>query len=213
MFSGKNKNSSSINDLYIDSIDKRSKKKDYHKVRETQRTDLHIVPFNANRKDIIDGYSIRENLMAEWDNEHLRKEKIVAIGINPSTAHNGKSDTTMTKLCRFLDMYGFNNVTMLNLFESVSSHQNKIYESTRTDFNRKREVLESADIILLVWGLSGHVNEKKEAMTVLTEYADGLYCIRNPKGRYPVHPSRMPYKSAIMPMISIQDFIVCGMKG
>lgn len=183
---------------------------DYQKVRNAQRTDLNIVPFNAKRKD-IGGNNIRESLSVQWGSGFSKEEKVVAIGINPSTAQDGESDTTMTKLCRFLDMYGFDNVTMLNLFESVSPDQSKINESTKTDFNKKREVLEKADIILLVWGVDGHMKEKREAMSVLIEYADKLYCIKNTKGRYPAHPSRMPYQSALMPMISSQDFLACGM--
>ena len=102
-------------------------------------------------------------------------------------------------------MYGFNNVTMLNLFESVSPDQKKINERYKTDFNKKREILEIADTILLVWGVDGHKEVKKEAMSVLSEYADKLYCIKNPKGRYPVHPSRMPYRSEIIPMVSLEN--------
>ena len=181
-------------------------KKNYKKIRDEQRTQLNIIPFNAKRKD-IGGNNIRESLSVEWDSGYSKEEKIVAIGINPSTAQNGKSDITMTKLCRFLDMYGFNNVTMLNLFESVSSNQSNINKFTKTDFKKKKEVLENADIILLVWGVDGYLQEKKEALSVLVEYADRLYCIKNPKGRYPVHPSRMPYQSVLMPIISLQNLL------
>lgn len=181
-------------------------KKNYEKLRDVRRKDLKIVPFNAKRKS-VGNECIRESLSAKWDSGFQRDEKIVAIGINPSTAQDGESDVTMTRLCRFLDMYGFNNVTMLNLFESVSPDQKKINEGSKTNFNKKREILEAADTILLVWGIEGHKEVKEEAMSVLIGYADKLYCIKNPKGKYPVHPSRMPYRSEIIPMMSLGNFV------
>lgn len=44
----------------------------------------------------------------------------VVIGINPSTAHDGKSDVTLTKTCRYLDSFGVGEVVMLNLFDTIS---------------------------------------------------------------------------------------------
>ena len=106
------------------------------KLSESPRTNLKIKPFNAERNYTDNGMT-RELLCAEWDNEFNKQEKVVAIGINPSNAHNGKSDNTITKLCRFIDMYGFNNLTMLNLYEDVSSVQIK-GEKCKTDFKEKR---------------------------------------------------------------------------
>lgn len=80
------------------------------------RTNLKIELFNDDRKEYTGKGMTRKFLCAKWDNSSNKKETIVAIGINPGTAHNGKSDTTITKLCRFLDMHGFNNLSMLNLY-------------------------------------------------------------------------------------------------
>lgn len=177
----------------------------YEKVRDVIRTDFDIVPFDAERKELSDDHSIRETLSVQWESDSNRKEKVVAIGINPSTARDGKSDVTMTKLCRFLDMYGFNNVTMLNLYETVSPDQRKIREATKTDFTQKRAILEEANIILLVWGIDKHVKAKREAMKELSLYADKLYCIKNPEGSFPAHPSRMPYDSHLIAWEAIES--------
>ncbi len=154
---------------------------------------------------------IRESLHVEWENDIKRPEKIIAIGINPSTACDGESDTTMTKLCRFLDMYGFNNVSMLNLYESVSPEQIKINKATKTDFEKKRSVLDEADIVLLVWGVEGHLEGKNDAAIVLNDYSEKLYCIKNQNGRYPAHPSRMSYKSELVAIKSKKDYEECGL--
>lgn len=194
-------------------IDRLANKKVFFKERNNQRTNVKIVPYNAQRKNIGNNCSIRESLSAKWDSGYNRIEKIVAIGLNPSTAHDGKSDMTITKLCRFLDMYGFNNVMMLNLNESVSSKQNGMNKTSKTDFNQKKDIFDEADIILLVWGVDGYKEEKRKAMSVLSEYADKLYCIMNPKGKYPVHPSRMSYQSVLMPIKCSEDFVLCGLCG
>ena len=173
-------------------------KKCYKKIREAVRTNFDIVPFDAKRKELTADHSIRETLSVQWKTDSKCDEKVVAIGINPSTARDGKSDVTMTKLCRFLDMYGFNNVTMLNLYETVSPDQSKIREATKTDFTQKHAILEEANVILLVWGTDGHALAKKEVLKELNRYADKLYCIQNPEGSFPAHPSRMPYDSSII---------------
>lgn len=212
----RNANESDIYAVWVESVmkilDNLSAKKVYLKDKADYRTTFAIEPYNAERKELANKGYIRESLSVKWDSNSNRTEKIVAIGINPSTAQNGESDTTMTKLCRFLDMYGFNNVTMLNLYESVTPNQFEINKITKTDFSTKKNVFESADVILLVWGVDGNNEDKGNTVSVLTEYADKLYCIRNPKGKYPAHPSRMSYQSEIIPLSSATDFATCGLK-
>ena len=193
-------------------LDDLSVKKVYSKVKADCRTNFAIKPYNAKRKELENKGCIRESLSVKWDSDSNRTEKIVAIGINPSTAQNGESDVTMTKLCRFLDMYGFDNVTMLNLYESVTPNQSEINKKTKTDFSKKKKIFDTADIILLVWGVDGNNEDKANTIPILTEYADKLYCIRNPKGKYPAHPSRMSYQSEIMALSSAMSFAVCGLK-
>ena len=212
----KRANESDIYAVWVESVlkilDGLSKKKEYHKEKTDYRTTFKIIPFDAQRKESDDRGYIRESLRVKWDSNSDKTEKIVAIGINPSTAQDGESDTTMTKLCRFLDMYGFDNVTMLNLYESVTPNQFEINKKTKTDFSKKKDLLDAADIILLVWGVEGNAEDKSDTISVLAEYASKLYCIKNPKGKYPAHPSRMSYQSEIMPLTLAKDFDGCGLK-
>lgn len=193
-------------------LDNLSEKEVYPKEKHDCRKALKIEPYDAQRKEFESQGYIRESLSVKWDSKRNRKEKIVAIGINPSTAQDAESDITMTKLCRFLDMYGFNNVTMLNLYESVTPYQDKINKKTQTDFSKKKQVFEEADIILLVWGVDGNDEQKGNTIPVLAEYADKLYCIKNSNGKYPAHPSRMSYQSEVMAITSATDFANCGLK-
>ncbi len=184
-------------------------KQNYQKVHDTHRMDFEIKPFDAERKDIGNNNCIRESLSVTWKGP--LDKKILAIGINPSVAKTGKSDCTMTKLCRFLDMYGFNNVHMINLYEGVSPQQGNIPQGTETDFEQKRQLFKQADIILIVWGIGGNSKRKErklEAMKVLADYNDRLYAIMNPKGKYPAHPSRMPYESTLIKIEIKEDSII-----
>lgn len=60
-------------------------------------------------------------------------------------------------------------------------------------------------------GVDGHENRKQEAFQVLLDYKEKLYCIKNPKGSYPVHPSRMPYDSVIIKVDSSDELKKCGL--
>lgn len=146
-----------------------------------------------------------------YPNSSNLHKKVVAIGINPSTATTGKSDVTMTKLCKFLDLYGYDNVKMINLYSDVTPKLTEL-KRIETDFEDERQNLEEADIILLVWGIDGYEKRKQEAFDVLLDYKEKIYCIKNPKDSYPIHPSRMLYDSEIIKVDSLADLKKCGLK-
>ena len=132
----------------------------------------------------------RTKLEATW---HIKGEspgKVVAIGINPSKAGQKKSqsDNSVTRLTHFLDMYGFDNFTIINLFENVSSDGSVDYDS-KTNFEKHRELFESADVILVVWGIEtkNHAEQKIAACKVLRDFNEKLYCIQSGNGKFPRH--------------------------
>lgn len=142
----------------------------------------------------------RANLTVSWESEGTRTA--VAIGINPSKANDTRSDKTLTTLARFLDTYGFSQFTMLNIFQTYSTNQDGINRLSRTDFSRYQDVLESADAIFIVWGVSAaYSQEKEEILQILREYQDKLFCIEGTNKRSPLHPSRMSYECTIAPYI------------
>ena len=166
------------------------------KIREVRRN-FPIVPFDAERRETDLG-EIRQELCVKWDNGDKR---VVAIGINPSTAQNGKSDNTMTRLCRIIDMYGYNCVKMLNIYESVSTPQSGINKKTITDFQKKLDDIECADMVLIAWGMGGYEEEKARIKDVLKPYNEKIFCIARKEENsfsYPRHPSRLSYKDVII---------------
>lgn len=170
------------------------------KIRGARDT-FPIIPYAADRySDGKDG-SIRPTLTVSWDKGDRR---IVAIGINPSTATNGKSDITMTKLCRIVDMYGFNHVTMLNLFESSSTQQDGINRNTPTDFSKHIKEFREAEAIIIAWGKTTDYKEQRmAAKKVIEQFTDKIYCIgvtdeKTGRKRCPLHPSRVPYSCELL---------------
>ena len=118
----------------------------------------------------------------------------VVIRINPSTAHDGQSDVTLTKICRYLDSYGVGEVIMLNLFNTISTDPNGIDKSEYCDLSQYDALFQGADIIVVAWGTENtYLKEKQDAFIQLLPYSPKVYCIADEHGNKPRHPSRMKY--------------------
>ena len=143
-----------------------------------------------------DNNANRLSLNITWPSSN-QKKKAVAIGINPSKANDSRSDKTITTLARFLDAYGFTELTMLNLFQSYSTSQSGIEKSSTTDFTQYKNVLDQSDAIIIVWGVNNsYSQEKKSVLKQLTNYKEKIYCISK-NNSYPLHPARMSYDSLL----------------
>lgn len=176
------------------------------KLHEVRRN-LIIVPDDGKQNAFDSNIKVRPTLHVSWNPIDCKAKsgKVVAIGINPSTAHKGKSDNTLSRLCRLLDMYGYYDLTMLNLFESISPRQDDVrgyVDSTETDFSEHTKLFDEAEIILVVWGLNVKRYSKQvdNATAILKQYENKLYCIQDDKNgvvRKPLHPSRISYNAII----------------
>ena len=69
---------------------------------------LKVVPYDCV---IVDNM---RTMIKTRINEQSDK-KAVVIGINPSVACEGKSDTTLTKISKYLYQYGIGEIAMINL--------------------------------------------------------------------------------------------------
>ena len=153
-------------------------------------------------------FEIREKLEVSWQ----PSTGVVAIGINPSEAgkldKNAKphSDRTVSMLANFLNKKGFSKCTMINLFECVTPDQKDIDQRTETDFQKHISLFESAGIILIIWGIDdNYKKQKKNLYQILQNYNNKLYCIKDEKGKYPRHPSRMSYDDSVIVKCKIND--------
>ena len=175
---------------------------DIIRMREKVNRNLKIKTHDGNYSN---NQKCRSSLWLDWESEPPIKTAI-AIGINPSKANDVRSDNTLTRLGKFLDSYGFGGMIMLNLFESYSTDQKGIIRPTATDFNNFKDDFEKADAIIIVWGVENkYLDEKNAALEVLKDYADKLYCLYK-EDSYPMHPSRMNYKTYSLKKFPIKEY-------
>lgn len=80
---------------------------------------LKVEPYGC---EIVDDIRIIIRTKINTDSE----KKAVVIGINPSVACDSKSDTTLTKISRYLYQYNIGEIAMINLFETISTDQDGI---------------------------------------------------------------------------------------
>lgn len=163
-----------------------------------------LMPVNdVNLTMKVDPYecSIRDNvrvIIKVKVNEKSDK-KAVVVGINPSTAKDGESDTTLTKISRYLYQYDIGELAMINLFETISTDQKGIDFDQECNLKKHRQLLADADLIVVAWGTEEkYTRAKEKASYYLAQWGDKVYCIEDKKGNKPRHPSRIDYADALV---------------
>ena len=129
-----------------------------------------------------------------WENGSPVSKKVIVIGINP--AETGEAATVgpyLKNLTALLQKKGYdeyNDFTLMNLFSHVSKDPGNIDFKSVTDFRQYQSLLESADMILIAWGIQNHryAEQKRAALEVLKNYEPKVYCIAR-QGKGPIHPS------------------------
>ncbi|WP_118898741.1 DUF1643 domain-containing protein [Neisseria lactamica] len=164
-----------------------------YELRQTLRPTTKDGLYTDNEKN-------REILTVRWsgNTENPKNFSAVTIGINPSKANDERSDKTLTQLARFLDMYGFTNFKMLNIFSSYSTQQTGIRTNTQTDFSKFKGCLKDADIIILAWGTDrgAYKDEKNRILEFLKaeKFMEKVFCISETGNSSDTrHPSRISY--------------------
>ena len=126
-------------------------------------------------------------------------KKAVVIGINPSKAHDGESDTTLTKISRYLYQYSVGEIAMINLFETISTDQKGIDENQLCSLENHEKLLSDADLIVVAWGTEDkYLSAKDNAFQYLMQWKDKVYCIQDKRGNKPRHPSRIAYTDELV---------------
>ena len=148
---------------------------------------LKVVPYDCV---IVDNM---RTMIKTRINEQSDK-KAVVIGINPSVACEGKSDTTLTKISKYLYQYGIGEIAMINLFETISTEQDGIDYNQVCLLKKHEQLLKYADLIVVAWGTEDkYLDAKDNAFRYLLQWRDKVYCIQDKKGNKPRHPSRIAY--------------------
>ena len=126
-------------------------------------------------------------------------KKAVVIGINPSVACEGKSDTTLTKISKYLFQFGIGELAMINLYETISTKQEGIDFEQECHLEKHEQLLKDADMIVVAWGIEDkYLKAKEYAFQYLMQWRNKVYCIEDNKGNKPRHPSRISYTDALV---------------
>lgn len=153
---------------------------------------LKIKPYGC---EIVDNIRIIIRTKINKDSD----KKAVVIGINPSVACDGKSDTTLTKISRYLYQYNIGEIAMINLFETISTDQDGIDQNQLCSLEKHEKLLSDADLIVVAWGTEDKYSSAKDnAVQYLMQWKDKVYCIQDKKGNKPRHPSRIAYTDELV---------------
>ena len=129
-----------------------------------------------------------------WDKS---REKLLFIGLNPSTANAIKDDPTIIRCVNFAKLWGYGGLYVGNLFSLVSANPAPLFRAPSvelpggpndTAIKRMREL--SADV-LVGWGNEGR-NAKTRPYEVLALVGFPVYCLGKTRSGEPKHPLYLP---------------------
>ncbi len=100
-----------------------------------------------------DDEKYRYTLSRTWDG---KKQKILFIGLNPSTATELKNDPTVTRMMNFAKKWDFGTATVCNVFAFRATHPKDLKTQIDpvgqdNDINLQQEI-NKADKIIAAWG-------------------------------------------------------------
>lgn len=139
---------------------------------------------------------------ALWRTWYPDGDRLLFIGLNPSTANNIKDDPTIRRLIGFAKSWGFGGLFVGNLFSLVSANPDVLWFTPSTDqvngpndtaIKRMREL---STKVLVGWGDEGK-NAGKRPESVLAILGEPVYCLKVNKSGEPSHPLYLPLSSKL----------------
>lgn len=133
-------------------------------------------------------------------------DKLLFIGLNPSTANNIKDDPTIRRLVGFAKSWGFGGLFVGNLFSLVTANPGNLWFSPSPEqpngpndvaLKRMRELSMK---VLVGWGNEGR-NAGTRPKEVLALVGDPVFCLRTTIAGEPNHPLYMPLSSHLIPYV------------
>lgn len=144
-----------------------------------------------------------------WRTENnIRREHVMFIGLNPSTADETEDDMTIKKCLGFAKQWGFKGIHMLNLFAHRATQpddllltEEPIGNVTRND-NLVAYYGQRCGKVVVCWGavsakLQQALNWDERVATVLDLIDQPIYCLGKTADGSPRHPSRIAYATPL----------------
>ena len=136
-------------------------------------------------------------------------DKLLFIGLNPSTANGTKDDPTIRRLIGFAKSWGFGGLFAGNLFSIVSANPDVLWLSSSVELpggpndmaiKRMREL---SSKVMVGWGNWGAAAGTRpgEVIAILRE---PVYCLKTTRSGEPGHPLYIRSTSDLEPYIRIK---------
>ena len=133
-------------------------------------------------------------------------DRLLFIGLNPSTANDIKDDPTIRRLIGFASSWGFGGLFAGNLFSLVTSNPKDLWFSPSpeqpngpNDVAIKR-MCELSSMVMVGWGNEGR-NAGIRPKHVLALVGDPVFCLKTTRAGEPAHPLYFPLSSSLIPYI------------
>ncbi|MDE0211188.1 MAG: DUF1643 domain-containing protein [Boseongicola sp.] len=139
----------------------------------------------------------RYSLVRVWDD---KRPRLVAIGLNPSTADERNNDPTIVRVIGFADRWGYGGLWMLNLFAVRGSNPRILREvddpvgpGNKEAFDVILNLADSTEV-LCMWGSGGgYMEQDRTVMGWLDGWDFEAICLGQTKAGFPKHPLYLPY--------------------
>ena len=137
--------------------------------------------------------SCRKYRYALWRAWDEGKDKVMFIGLNPSTADKVEDDRTIKRCISYAKQWGYGGIIMGNLFAYRTPSPDKMMQSKDPvgpeNNTWLKRLSEQADIVVAMWGNSGgFLNRSRE----VTKMFPNLLCLRITGAGQPHHTRGLP---------------------
>ncbi len=125
-----------------------------------------------------------------WRIWNERKKQALCIGLNPSTANKSENDTTISRLCQYLDHLNYGGLRMCNLFTYISTDPSAlILPEAKGNIETDLGVIFANSLlcqeVVFCWG--GFMEGKDRAQKLIEFYPDAK-CFGKTISGDPWHP-------------------------
>ena len=121
------------------------------------------------------------------------------IGLNPSTANEGKNDPTIRRVIQFANNWGYGGVYMMNLFAYITAYPielKKCNDPIGMNNWHLNDISKKCKDVLFCWG---NFKEAKERGNEISNWFTFAYCLGKNANGTPKHP--LYIKSDTKPII------------
>ncbi len=130
-------------------------------------------------------------------------DKLLFIGLNPSTANGTKDDPTIRRLIGFAKAWGFGGLFAGNLFSLVTAFPEILWthsSAQKPDIVNDNAILRMKQLsmkVLVAWGNEG-IHAGGRPAEVLKLLGDPVHCFKTTAAGEPNHPLYLPLSSQLV---------------